>query len=768
MPVLREDYERAEKFLSPQAHGLIYKTSILPHRIDGTKFWYCREDREGRRYLSVDVFNNQVRDLFDHAKLAAGLSQATGEHLKPSALLLENVEVVGGTIRLEYHGRSWVYEKTAGILREAKKKWDHVGIESPDGNHLAFVKSHNLFVESADGHLEQLTTDGEEFCGYGESPESNCTTITDRVLGRVRPPVAIWSPDSNKILTHLLDQRAVKELYLIQIQTNGTVYSRPVLQRYKYPLVGDSELATAAIHIFDVQRGTAVKADCNPEQVVYLTPIELKLAWWNAKSTHVYLIHRDRGERRLLLYRIDAQNGGVQRLIEETGDTQIEPNLVIEPIFYFDNTPNVAEFSDGSELVWFSERDGWGHLYLYDGVKGLLRRQLTKGQYVVRNVLHVDRCNRIIYFTASGKEVGRDPYYRHLYRIWVDRESSEPEILTPEDGDHEIWFPPDGGYFVDTFSRVDTPPITLLRRSDGSLIRMLEEADIGGLTKLGWKPPERFVAKARDGRTDIYGVIYRPTSFDPAKKYPVIDDIYPGPSIIRSAKSFDPDPHGRVWFWHPQAVAELGFVVVTIDGLGTPFRSKKLHDFAYGRFEEVCGIEDHIAALNQLARTHQYLDLTRVGAYGHSGGGYATARAILSHPEFYKAGVSSSGNHDQRGYVAMFGEKYQGLLDEADYDSQSNFSLAGNLKGKLLLVHGDMDDNVHPSLTLMLASALIRANKDFELLIMPGRNHNLWTDPYFLRRRWDFFVRNLLGEEPPEYAIGELPSEDPFLAKRMN
>ena len=391
----------------------------------------------------------------------------------------------------------------------------------------------------------------------------------------------------------------------------------------------------------------------------------------------------------------------------------------------------------------------------------------------MRDTPRVDAERGWVYFTAGGREEGRDPYFRHLYRCTLD--GADLTLLTPEDADHTVTFSPSGAYFVDTYSRVDLPPVSVLRRADGTLIDTLEEADISALTEMGWRAPERFTVKARDGVTDLYGCIFRPTNFDPSRTYPVLDSIYPGPQTIHTPKAFGGGDTGGRNFWQDQALAELGFIVVTIDGMGTPYRSKAFVDVAYGaHFGEAGGLEDHIVGLRQLAARDPSLDLSRVGIYGHSGGGFASAHALLSFPDFYKVAVSSAGNHNQMGYLAGWGERYIGMPEGDNYAGQVNATLAGNLRGKLLLVHGEMDDNVHPSLTMQLADALIAANKDFDLLIIPFTNHAFFdlrwgleaadrfvslSHPYFVRKRWDYFVTHLLGATPPPgYAIAPMVS----------
>ncbi|UCH95583.1 MAG: prolyl oligopeptidase family serine peptidase, partial [Candidatus Aminicenantes bacterium] len=404
----------------------------------------------------------------------------------------------------------------------------------------------------------------------------------------------------------------------------------------------------------------------------------------------------------------------------------------------------------GKELVWGSERDGWSHLYLYDWNTGQLKKQITQGEFVVRRVVHVDEKKRQVYFTASGREPVEDPYLQHLYRVNPD--GTGLTLLTPENAEHRIRLSPDKKYVVDTYSRVDFPPITVLRHlEDGKVVLKLEKADIRDLLAAGWKYPEAFTVKARDSKTDLYGAIFRPTNFNPNKKYPVIDSTYSGPHTVKTPKTFR-----RGCLNMEQAVAELGFIVVTIDGLGTAHRSKAFHDFSYKNLGDI-GAPDHIGALKQLAQKYPYMDLSRVGIFGHSAGGYDAAHALLTHPGFYKVGVASAGNHDHQMAKAWWPEHFQGYPVGKYYEDQSNLILAKNLQGKLLLVHGDMDNNVNPASTLRLAGELIKANKDFDLIIIPNRKHRLWDHPYFIRKLWDYFVRHLLGVTPPTYQVSIYP-----------
>ncbi len=756
----REDYARAERFLAWNIKTLAFKTNVVPRFIGKSdRFWYRNDTRDGTEFVLVDPALNTRRPAFDQVRLAAALSTASGKACEPNALPFETFEFVGDgrAIQFDIEKTRWTCDlATYTCGRAEAPKGDAEGeLFSPDGHWAAFVKEHDLYVRPTAGGAEvRLTTDGEPFNDYAVEAEQSTRGVTDRLSGKKTPPLLLWSADSKRILTHKLDQRKVESLYLIQsVPSQG---SRPLLHPYRYPLVGDKNLPLAELMVFDVEKGTRTPFRCDPYVLMLDSPISEKQTWWGGDGGNVYFIEHDRGGKAVRLRVADAATGEVRTLIEEKGETYVELNLLLGSF------PNVRILGNGAEIIWFSERDGWGHLYLYDGKTGTIKNQITSGPWVVRDILRVDEADRRVYFTAGGREKGRDPYYQHLYRVRLD--GSGLELLTPEDADHAVTYydgkpgsydllskiSPSGRFFVDTLSRIDLAPVSVLRDADGRVVRELEKADLEPLLATGWRWPERVTVKARDGITDLYGVIYKPSHFDPAKKYPVIDGIYPGPQVIRTPKSFGIDVAPNSSFCNDITLAELGFVVVNIDGLGTPFRSKAFHDFSYGKMEDAGGLEDHLAGIRQLAASRPYMDLDRVGIYGHSGGGFASTRAILAFPDFYKVAVSSAGNHDQRGYLAAWGEQYQGLLEGDNYRNQANPGLAANLKGKLLLVHGDMDDNVPPALTIQVADALIKANKDFDLLILPNRNHSLALDTYFIRRKWDYFVKNLLGAEPPQ------------------
>jgi dipeptidyl aminopeptidase/acylaminoacyl peptidase len=463
---------------------------------------------------------------------------------------------------------------------------------------------------------------------------------------------------------------------------------------------------------------------------------------WSPAATKLAFVSTSRDHRHEQLRVADAATGAIRDVFDETVSTFFESG---------NGAVNWRYLPATNEIIWFSERDNWGQLYLYDLETGKLKNQITSGDGNVTQVLRVDDTNRVIYFLGVGKEQGEDPYFTHLYRVGFDGRNQE--LLTPEHATHDVSLAPSGAYFVDSYSTPDTPPTTVLRDSTGNLVLNLEKADISRLVATGWKPPIPITVKARDGQTDLYGLMFVPTNLDPAKKYPIINHIYPGPQTGSvGGRTFNPARGDAA------ALADLGFVVVEIDGMGTPWRSKQFHEAYYGNMGDNT-LPDQVAGMKQLAQKYPYIDIDRAGIYGHSGGGYATADAMFRYPDFFKVGISESGNHDNREYEDDWAEKWMPLLSKdtmAAWNDQANQNHARNLKGHLLLAHGTLDNNVPPYNTLLVVDALIKANKDFDLLLLPNQRHGYGNmSNYMTRRRWDYFVRYLLGAEPPkEYNLG--------------
>ena len=589
----------------------------------------------------------------------------------------------------------------------------------------------NLWVRDvATGAETRLTSDGTKDFGY--ATDNAGWSRSDR-------PVLLWSPDSKKIATFQQDQRGVGEMYLVE-----TKVGHPTLQAWKYPLPGDEVVTTIQRVVIHLDGPRVVRLGVGPDQRRGTITDDIKgrgTDWddveWSADSKQLAFVSTSR-DHKVEQFRVaDASSGAVREVFEEKTPTYFESGT---------GTANWRFLPASNEVIWLSERDDWAQLYLYDLQTGRLKNAITTGDGNVTQVLRVDEKARQVYFVGVGREKGRDPYFRHFYRVGFDGKNLT--LLTPADADHDVALSPSGTLFVDNASRPDQPSTSVLRAADGREVLALEKADISRLLAAGWKPPIPFTVKARDGKTDLYGLMFRPTSFDPAKKYPIVNNIYPGPqSGSVGGRSFSASRGDT------QALAELGFVVVQIDGMCTPSRSKSFHASCYGNMEDNT-LPDQIAGMKQLAQRFPWIDIDRAGIYGGSGGGYATAAALFRYPEFFKVGVSTSGNHDNRGYEDDWLEKWQGLVRKnadgtTNYDNQASQTVAKNLKGKLLLAHGTMDSNVPPYNTLLVVDALIKANKDFDLIMFPNRGHGL-GEPYMIRRRWDYFVRHLMGAEPPK------------------
>jgi dipeptidyl aminopeptidase/acylaminoacyl peptidase len=765
-PLSAEVYGRAERFLSWNKDKYLLNADIRHHWIPGSdRFWYLRTNSGGEReFVVVDAATGIQTPAFDHDLIADALAAAAGKGIDPRRLPFSSFRYAVRTQAIEFtfENRGWTCQLAAGpspCVREPHGIQDRA--VSPDGKWRAFIRDHNLWLRAMQGDMEfPLTTDGIEHYGYASTPGYSTHFVTDQRRAKVAPQVA-WSPDSRFVLSYRLDERRVQELALVEsVPEDGSF--RPKLHTFRYALAGDEHLPMLEPVVFDILARRGTRLATAPLVCSAVAPLEKNEMWWSADSESLYLIRRDRYSKSMTLLKAQAATGVVTALVQENSDTIVHTNST-NPF----RAPVIRILSNG-DIILYSERDGWGHLYRYDRT-GKPRNRITRGEWGVNDIVRVDERTSRIYFTASGREAGRDPYEQYLYSIRMD--GSNLRLLTPEEGDHTplqrspassaaadietAQFSPSGRYFVDSYSRPDLPPVFVLRAADGRLIRQLERADISKLRAEGYVPVEQFRVLAADGRTPIYGNLFRPSDFEPTRKYPLIDANYGGPQAVRSRKSFTAANFDS---FEARSLAELGFFVVTIDGRGTPGRGKLFRDYSYGELHKASDLDDHIAAIRQLAQRHPSIDVNRVGIDGASGGGYMAARAILAYPEFYKVAVAAEGNYDQRGYLAPWGETYLGPAGGAGYLTSSITPLAGRLAGKLLLMHGEMDDNVHPAQTLRLVDALIKANKDFDLLILPGSDHAAAaTSGYFIRRKWDYFVRNLLGREPPAgYAIRQI------------
>lgn len=695
-----DDYARAEKMLSYNTAPLVDHMGVRPTWLPDGRFWYRVLTATGSEYVLINPADGARTTNADLSKLLPGTSPA------------------------------------------AERRGNRNEVTSPDGKKVAFIRDWNLWLRDVATKKEtQLTTDGIENFGY--ATDNAGWKKSDR-------PILLWSPDSKKIATFQQDQRHVSDMYLV-----STTVGTPKLEAWKYPLPVDEDIIRIHRVIIEVDNPKVIrlKMDPDPRRGTLCDDISCSGAFddneWNADASKLAFVSSSRDHKEAKLRVADAITGEVRDVMEEKVATQYESGQ---------GSINWRYLPASNEIIWYSERDDWGHLYLYDLTTGKLKNQITKGNFVVTRLMKMDEKNRVLFFEANGRETGRDPYFSHFYR--VDFDGKNMKLLTPEDGNHQITLSPNGKYFIDAYSKPDVPPVTVLRDMTGKLIATLEKADISRLKAAGWKPPTPITVKSRDGQFDLYGLMFTPSNLDPNKKYPVVNYIYPGPQGGGvGSRSFSPSRGDH------QAVAELGAIVIVIDGTCNPDRSKSFHDLCYGNMGDNT-LEDQISGIKQLAAKYPYIDLDRVGIWGHSGGGFATAAAMFRYPDFYKVGISESGNHENRNYEDDWGERYIGLLTKdadgkSNYDDQANQNFAKNLKGKLLLAHGGMDNNVPPYNTYLVIEALEKANKDFDLIIFPNARHGYGQDSYYMmRRRWDYFTKNLLGVEPPkEYELK--PKQDP-------
>lgn len=718
-----EDYNRAYSLRQKFSGYQVYHSDVNPHWVTGTSsFWYLQRTPQGNEYLLVDADRQIRRPLFVRDSLAVQLQQSLGRRVDARNLSLDkgNLEASLDVFRFVCDGYNWRYEIAANRLtREGKvpprgkgRHWmetdDEKGwgpVTSPDGKYEAYIKNDNIFVrDKASGRERQLSQDG---------------TLSNYYSSYIQ-----WSPDSRKVLSCRI--RPVQKRYVYYVESSPRDQLQPKLHQQEYAKPGD-ELPFKVPCIFHVETGQR----CIPETSLFAHQYSLSYLRWDADSKSVTFEYNERGHKTYRVLEFSAEDGKVRTLIEEK-----EEKYVNYPLIYRNY------LQDGKHILWTSERDNYNHLYLYDRTTGRPVRQITKGRWYVRGVQHVDEQNQWIYFSANGMNPKEDPYLIHYYRIGFDGKGLVE--LTPDEGMHQAWFSSDYRYLVDVYSKVDTPPVAVLRDAcTGRQVMPLEQADISRLEANGWRAPEVFSAKGRDGKTDIWGVIYRPTNFDPSRKYPVVEYIYSGPGGQHVPKSFSS------YNWWMTSLAELGFIVVQVDGMSTSFRSKEFEEVCYKNLKDA-GLPDHIAWLQEAARRYPYMDLDRVGIFGSSAGGQEAMSAVLFHPEFYKAAYSACGCHDNRMDKIWWNELWMGYPVDSSYIESSNVEQAHRLERPLMLVVGEMDDNVDPASTMQVVNALIRANKDFELVVVPGAGHTM-GDNFGEHKRYDFFVRHLMGVEPPKW-----------------
>lgn len=718
-----DDYRRAYALKEKFSADKVFYSNVNPQWIEGThQFWYVRNTPDGCLYVSVDADKKARKELFDSHRLAKALGAASGKEVKPEALALGRLSVSKGldTLRFVFNNQRWMYasrknqlvNEGAVPLPPKQKHWMEVDDEktaspvpSPDGKWIAFIKNQNIYVkEVATGKEKQLSLDG--------------------TLGNYYSAYIRWSPDSKKVASCKI--RPVEKRYVYYVESSPADQLQPKLHKQEYAKPGD-ELPFKVPCIYEVESGRSII----PSTELFDRQYEVYGPEWNPDSRAVTFEYNQRGHQVYRVLELSAETGKVRPLVEETSDT------------YVNYTRHFRhDLKDGKQMIWMSERDNWNHLYMYNRITAQPDYQITKGEWYVREVLRVDEDNRQIYFSANGMEAGEDPYLIRYYRIGFDGKGLT--CLTPEEGMHRAWFSGDMKYLVDVYSMVDKVPVAVLRSArDGKVVMPLETADITLLEAEGWKVPEVFVAKGRDGKTDMWGLIARPTNFDPNKKYPVIEYIYQGPGDQYVPKTFRP------YDWNMTSLAELGFIVVMVDGMGTSFRSRAFENVCYKNLKDA-GLPDHIAWIKAAARKYPYMDVDRVGIYGCSAGGQESTNAVLLYPDFYKAAYSACGCHDNRMDKIWWNELWLGYPVGDQYKEGSNVENAHLLSRPLMLVVGELDDNVDPASTMQVVNALIKANKDFELVVIPGAHHTMGED-FGEHKRYDFFVRHLMQVNPPKW-----------------
>ncbi|MBA6252931.1 MULTISPECIES: DPP IV N-terminal domain-containing protein [unclassified Colwellia] len=727
-----DDYKKAEQQLSSYTSKLVTGTVDYPLWSSNDTLVYRSHTEEGDKFFKVDI-NSQKKSLaFDHKKLAESLARITDSEVNHDNFPFTQVEFISANnIKFSVKAKSYQCDLTHYLCQLDELSQKSTEKLSPDGKRAVFIRNHNLWLRDLITNKEsQLTTDGIKDFGYATNN-----------AGWVRrdSPVVTWAPDSKKLTTFKHDGRNVGDMGIV-----STAVGHPKIDVWKYPLPGDEHIFAIHRVVIDVESKKVTPLDMAPDahrstitdHVAGRNGELLDIDWADDSKTFAF-VSSTRDHKTATLKIADAKTGKVKRVMSETQKSFFESGVDGISWQYLEKS---------NEAIWFSQRSNWGHLYLIDLATGKVKQQITQGDWTVIELLHVNQKTGKLIFTGAGKE-GSDPYYHYLYS--VNKDGSELTLLTPEKKHHRITLNKAGTHFLDRAATPTTAEISRVRAVSNNKELAIETMDISQLKASGWQAPVEFIVKDRNGKNDIYGLMYKPTNFDASQSYPVVNYLYPGPQVgsIRGR-------HFRSARGDNQAIAELGFIVIEIDALGTPGRSKTFHEFYYGNMGD-SGIPDQVSAIEQLAKRHNWIDATRVGIWGHSGGGFASTRALLTFPDFYKVAVSQAGNHDNRNYADEWGEKYHGLevINEegiSNYDSQANQLSVDSLQGKLLIAHGTTDTNVPPYNTLIVVEALIKANKDFDMLMLPNRGHGFAREPYMMRKRWDYFVEHLMGATPPK------------------
>ncbi|MFN1834285.1 DPP IV N-terminal domain-containing protein [Balneola sp. MJW-20] len=746
----KANFELAERFTSDNVQKMIGSTSVFPRWIEDTnRFWYTYENSEGTFWWYVDAERGSKRPLFDRDELSMQLAEIFNKPFNAKDLDLDdftydddkqlftfNVEDIEFTYNI--NGNDLV--KGDSVKEEENERWANY---SPDSTYIVYAKNHNLYMmksDTSDTTEYQLTEDGERWFSY--QANAGDTTTNEKMRARAR-----WFDNEKKIVASRSDDREVDELWVIN--TGG---DRPSLETYKYAMPGEEEVGIEYVEVFDVEtmERTILPLEKWEDQTLNAGYGDMQTGDYDPDGSDVMYIYRlNRKASMVDIIRYDAAENEMNLVFSDTS----EPYLNWE-------WQQLEVIGDGDEYIWWSEETGWGHLYRYDS-EGNLINQITRGPWQVGDIVKVDEDEETIFFEAYGREQGVHPYYAMLYKVNFD--GSGLRLLTPEPANHSISESEEGNYFVDNYSTVDTEPVSVLRDENGRVITELERTDFSQAREAGWDTPEVFTVKAADGATDIYGVMWKPFDFDSTKSYPVVSYVYPGPQT-------EPFPIGfsyRGSSGRNASLAQLGFVVLAMGNRGgSPIRSKYYHTYGYGDLRDY-PLADNKYGIEQLAARHSFVDASRVGIYGHSGGGFMSTAALLTYPGFYDVAVSSAGNHDNNVYNRWWSETHNGVKrkvstvkemaddstevekEEITFDApiETNAELAANLEGHLLLVHGNIDNNVHPANTLRLADALIKAGKRFDMMILPGRRHGFGEyQPYFDRMTWHYFAEHLLGD----------------------
>ncbi|WP_377110415.1 DPP IV N-terminal domain-containing protein [Pseudoalteromonas sp. R86517] len=716
---------QARQYSAESLRKKVHNLQLTPNWLqDNDKhFWFERYSlAHGQEFVLVSTTNFQKKALFNKAKLEQALDTAEAVIWHDSPM--ERVSLSNGKLKFDFKGEEFLCDITiaeyACELNKLKTSSQKVHIDylSPDEQYYAKVENYNLFLcETLTHFCKQLTTDGSEATPYAVANPYPEEKLSNEAFDEQKRLGIYWSKDSKYFISYKLFRQGVNQLTLTDSVADKDFNVNAV--RYYYPQAGDVKLPMGQLVLVDVARHKAsLMTAPKIMQTYYGTAV-----WGQWHHGDFYYQDRRRGNQELYLRKVVAKENKVVSVIKEIDEEFIDP--WVQTAYYLDNSERV---------IWSSQRTGYQHLYLYDLATGKLINPITKGDFTVRAIRAVDEENGVLYFEASGRESNRDPYLRHLYRVNLD--GSNLKLLTPEPFEHDTRLSPDLNYIIDNYSDAKTPTQSWLRDANtGEKLVKLDEAQVSELFQIGWQPPEPFKVIAEDGVTPLYGLMYKPSDFDENQKYPIIDDTYTGPHNFFTPKSFATFMNLR------PALAELGAIVIKMDGRGTSKRGRAFHRFSYKNLAG--GTDDHVWAIKQLAKRHRFIDIDRVGIFGFSAGGYDTVQAMLRHDGFFKAGVSASGNHDFRVDKAGWNELWMGWPMTEHWEQQSNYTNVERLKGKLLLAHGELDSNVHPSATLRLVDKLIKAKKDFDLLIIPKMGHVLDANPYFVEKRWQFFIEHL-------------------------